>query len=145
MKNESDVKEWLRYADMDILSANHLNEIQYPKPLEIICYHCQQAAEKMLKALILAYDGELQKTHDLGLLVNELSEFVTFSEDILNAADSLTPYGVKIRYPQELNIKEYHVSKALLDMKTLYDFVASKIKELQTPISIEESNNGKSI
>ena len=145
MKNESDVKEWLRYADMDILSANHLNEIQYPKPLEIICYHCQQAAEKMLKALILAYDGELQKTHDLGLLVDELSEFVTFSEDILNAADSLTPYGVKIRYPQELNIKEYHVSKALLDMKTLYDFVASKIKELQTPISIEESNNDKSI
>ena len=145
MKNESDVKEWLRYADMDILSANHLNEIQYPKPLEIICYHCQQAAEKMLKALILAYDGELQKTHDLGLLVDELSEFVTFSEDILNAADSLTLYGVKIRYPQELNIKEYHVSKALLDMKTLYDFVASKIKELQTPISIEESNNGKSI
>ncbi|MGP1576260.1 MAG: hypothetical protein ACTTH7_02035 [Treponema sp.] len=42
----------------------------------------------MLKALILAYDGELQKTHDLGLLVDELSEFVTFSEDILNAADS---------------------------------------------------------
>ena len=145
MKNESDVKEWLRYADMDILSANHLNEIQYQKPLEIICYHCQQAAEKMLKALILAYDGELQKTHDLGLLVDELSEFVTFSEDILNAADSLTPYGVKIRYPQELNIKEYHVSKALSDMKTLYDFVASKIKELQTPISIEESNNDKSI
>ena len=130
---------------MDVLCANHLNEIQYPKPLEIICYHCQQAAEKMLKALILAYDGELQKTHDLGLLVDELSEFVTFSEDILNAADSLTPYGVKIRYPQELNIKEYHVSKALLDMKTLYDFVASKIKELQTPISIEESNNDKSI
>ena len=145
MKNESDVKEWLRYADMDILSANHLNEIQYPKPLEIICYHCQQAAEKMLKALILAYDEELQKTHDLGLLVDELSEFVTFSEDILNAADSLTPYGVKIRYPQELNIKEYHVSKALSDMKTLYDFVASKIKELQTPISIEESNNDKNI
>ena len=145
MKNESDVKEWLRYADMDILSANHLNEIQYPKPLEIICYHCQQAAEKMLKALILAYDGELQKNHDLGLLVDELSEFVTFSEDILNAADSLTPYGVKIRYPQELNIKEYHVSKALSDMKTLYDFIASKIKELQTPISIEESNNDKNI
>ena len=30
MKNESDVKEWIRYADMDVISANHLNEIQYP-------------------------------------------------------------------------------------------------------------------
>ena len=87
MKNESDVKEWVRYANMDVLSANHLNEIQYPKPLEIICYHCQQAAEKMLKALLLAYDGELQKTHDLGVLTDELSKFITFSEDILNSAD----------------------------------------------------------
>ena len=140
MKNESDVKEWIRCADMDVLSANHLNEIQYPKPLEIICYHCQQAAEKMLKALMLAYDGKLQKTHDLGLLVDKRSAFIPFSEDILNAAAFLTPYGVKIRYPQELNIKEYHVSKALSNMKTLYDFVASKIKELHTPISREESN-----
>ena len=78
MKNESDVKEWVRFADMDVLSANHLNEIQHPKPLEIICYHCQQAAEKMLKALIITYDGELQKTHDLGLLTDQLSEFIGF-------------------------------------------------------------------
>ena len=85
----------------------------------------------MLKALLLAYDGELQKTHDLGVLTDELSKFVTFSEDILNAADSLTPYGVKIRYPQELNIKKYHVSKTLADMKTLCDFVTNKINELQ--------------
>ena len=41
-----------------------------------------------------------------------------------------TPYSVKIRYPQELNIEEYHVSKALVDMKIIYDFVANKIKEL---------------
>ena len=131
MKNEADVKEWVRFADMDVLSANHLNEIQHPKPLEIICYHCQQAAEKMLKALVIAYDGELQKTHDLGLLTDELSEFVTFPEDILDSADALTPYGVKIRYPQELNIEEPHVVKALADMKIVYDFVTDKLKELQ--------------
>ena len=131
MKNESDVKEWIRFADMDVLSANHLNEIQYPKPLEIICYHCQQAAEKMLKALIIANDGELQKTHDLGLLTDILSEFVTFPVNVLNSADELTPYGVKIRYPQELNIEESHVTKALSNMKAVYDFVAEKIKELE--------------
>jgi HEPN domain-containing protein len=131
MKNENDVKEWVRFADMDVLSANHLNEIQHPKPLEIICYHCQQASEKMLKALILAFDGELQKTHDLGLLSEQLSDFVTISEDVLNAADELTPYGVKIRYPQELNIEEAHVSKALSDMKLVYDFVVAELKKSQ--------------
>ena len=133
MKNENDVKEWVRFADMDVLSANHLNEIQHPKPLEIICYHCQQASEKMLKALILAFDGELQKTHDLGLLSEQLSDFVTISEDVLNAADALTSYGIRIRYPQELNIEESHVSKALSDMKLVYDFVATELKKLQPP------------
>ena len=111
MKNKSDVKEWVRFADMDVLSANHLNEIQHPKPLEIICYHCQQAAEKMLKALIIAYDGELQKTHDLGLLTDQLSEFIGFSDNILNAADELTPYGVKIRFRKICTSKKAMLQK----------------------------------
>ncbi|UTC78963.1 HEPN domain-containing protein [Treponema sp. OMZ 799] len=145
MKNEIDVKEWIRYADMDVLAANHLNGIQYPKPLEIICYHCRQAAEKMLKALIIAYDGELQKTHDLGLLTDELSEFVTFSENILNSVDALTPYGVKIRYPQELNIEESHVAKAISDMKTVYDFVKNKMEELKLSPPVEELNKENSV
>ena len=126
---------------MDVLSANHLNEIQHPKPLKIICYHCQQASEKMLKALILAFDGELQKTHDLGLLSEQLSDFVTISEDVLNAADALTPYGIRIRYPQELNIEESHVSKALSDMKLVYDFVATELKKLQPPETSSESED----
>nr|WP_318659501.1 HEPN domain-containing protein [uncultured Treponema sp.] len=130
MKNEYDVKEWVRFADMDVLSANHLNQIQHPKPLEIICYHCQQASEKMLKALVLAFDGELQKTHDLGLLAEQISNFITVPDEILNTADALTPYGVKIRYPQELCIEETHTAKALTDMKLIYDFVAGELKKL---------------
>lgn len=139
MKNESDVKEWIRFADMDVLSANHLNSIEHNKPLEIICYHCQQAAEKMLKALIIAYDGELQKTHDLGLLTDELSTFITPTEDVLNSSDALTPYGVKIRYPQELNISEAHVTKALNDMKIVYDFVKEQINKLETVSETEKT------
>ena len=131
MKNEADVKEWLRFADMDVLSANHLNEITYPKPLEIICYHCQQAAEKILKALVLAYDGEIQKTHDLGLLMEQLSEFLKIPESVLSAADALTPYGVKIRYPQELCIEESHTKKALAEMNIVYDFVKKELAQLK--------------
>jgi HEPN domain-containing protein len=131
MKNENDVKEWIRFADMDVLSANYLNEIQHSKPLEIICYHCQQASEKMLKALIIAFDGELQKTHDLGLLTEQLSEYISIPDNILDAADELTPYGVKIRYPQELNIEEIHVSKALSNMQLIYEFVSKEIKKLE--------------
>ena len=44
-----ETKQWLDMADMDLGVAKYLMENYYPKPLEIICYHCQQAAEKAIK------------------------------------------------------------------------------------------------
>ena len=49
-----EVKEWLDFAKMDLDAAKHLNDTFYPKPLHIICYHCQQSVEKALKASIAA-------------------------------------------------------------------------------------------
>ena len=43
---------WIEFAKTDLGVAKHLDEQYYPKPLEIICYHCQQAAEKAIKAII---------------------------------------------------------------------------------------------
>ena len=33
----------------DLGVAKHLNSQYHPKPLEIICYHCQLSAEKAIK------------------------------------------------------------------------------------------------
>ena len=50
---------WIEFAKTDLGVAKHLDEQYYPKPLEIICYHCQQAAEKAIKAIIiLCVNGE---------------------------------------------------------------------------------------
>ena len=45
-----DVQRWLDFAENDLAVAKHLLETFHPKPLEIICYHCQQAAEKAIKS-----------------------------------------------------------------------------------------------
>ena len=45
--------EWLSFAETDLGVARHLYESFHPKPLEIICYHCQQSAEKAIKAVII--------------------------------------------------------------------------------------------
>lgn len=42
-----EMQKWFEMAVTDLGVAKHLNETYYPKPLEIICYHCQQAAEKV--------------------------------------------------------------------------------------------------
>lgn len=36
----AEVLEWERFAEKDYATANHLDKTLYPKPMEIICYHC---------------------------------------------------------------------------------------------------------
>lgn len=45
---EQETKQWINFADMDYGVAQHLFDTCHPKPCEIICYHCQQAAENLL-------------------------------------------------------------------------------------------------
>lgn len=40
MNNNDIIKEWLRFSETDLAAAQHLYNNMYPKPLEIICYHC---------------------------------------------------------------------------------------------------------
>ena len=44
------VIEWLRYAQNDLVVAKHCIEDLRPKQTEIAAYHCQQCAEKAMKA-----------------------------------------------------------------------------------------------
>ena len=52
--------EWLDFAYMDLSAAEHLLTMR-PLPVEIICYHCEQAAEKFLKATRVYFTAQLTK------------------------------------------------------------------------------------
>lgn len=95
-----ETKQWLDMADMDMGVAKHLMENYHPKPLEIICYHCQQAAEKAIKALLVSrgtQDG-MPKLHDLSFLLNQVKNLVKIEEKYYDYADTLTPYGEGGKY-----------------------------------------------
>lgn len=110
-----ETKEWYDMAVMDLGVARHLDETYRPKPLEIICYHCQQAAEKAIKALIIYYGGEggMPKLHDLSFLLNQIKNKAYIEDKYYDYADALTPYGVSVRYPNELFLEERHVKETL--------------------------------
>ncbi|HMB45731.1 MAG TPA: HEPN domain-containing protein [Candidatus Methanoperedens sp.] len=61
MDNKEGLK-WFEYAENDFEAAKILS-LQVKPKLEIVCYHCQQCAEKMLKGYIASKNGKLQKTH----------------------------------------------------------------------------------
>ena len=110
-----ETKKWIDMAEMDFGVAKHLYETYYPKPYEIICYHCQQSAEKIIKAVIIASGsrGGMLRSHDLSFLMNQIKNQVPIQDKFYDYADELTPYGVVVRYPSELLLEEHHVREAL--------------------------------
>ena len=62
------------------------------------------------------------------LLYEKWKNFKRVDEKYLEMCDDLTPYGVKIRYPQELFIEEYHVKKALEETQKLYDWLLTLLQ-----------------
>ncbi|HHJ06811.1 MAG TPA: HEPN domain-containing protein [Anaerolineae bacterium] len=88
--------DWLRYAYSDLKLA------QMPAPagvlLENLCFHAQQAAEKAIKAVLVAYGISIPKTHNLRTLVDFLSETLAVPLEVQMAV-GLTDYAVSARYP----------------------------------------------
>ncbi len=92
--------KWVNIADRDLMAAEQGLKV-YPVLSEIVCFHCQQAAEKYLKAYLVKYQVEFQKTHNIMSLINLCSTVDSVFKDKLLYADLLTDYAVEIRYPDE--------------------------------------------
>ena len=131
------VSEWFNFADRDLSSAEYLLPM-HPRPLEIICYHCQQSSEKYLKGF-LVHSGIEQpaKTHDLERLRLECINFDNRFSKIDQACKRLTRYGVQPRYPNEILVTENDTDNAIEYARQIRDF--EPITELRELI---EQNEG---
>lgn len=97
-KQSDECRRWIEKADEDIASARLLATAE-PPLLGIAAYHCQQAAEKLLKAVLVASGRPVRKTHYLnehGLAVIEARP------DLASLVEPLRPrttWGFVFRYP----------------------------------------------
>ncbi|MBN1559717.1 HEPN domain-containing protein, partial [candidate division KSB1 bacterium] len=82
------VRNWLIIAQRDLLTAQQGTQAGIIIT-ETICYHCQQTAEKALKAFLVKHQVEFPKTHHLSLLINLCSN-IDASFQQLDDADALT-------------------------------------------------------
>jgi len=94
-------RRWFQKAENDLLSVqNNLRAEQYAS--DIVCFHCQQAAEKYLKGFLAWHQMPFAKTHDLLDLLRRIMQISDIDGQMLS--DSLLlldRYSVSIRYPQE--------------------------------------------
>jgi HEPN domain-containing protein len=130
MSDISLVHEWRKYSQNDLISAKHLYEDLHPKQTEVACYLSQQCAEKALKGYIIYKDTEPPKTHNLIELCQICINYDNSFSDILDACADLTPYGVAVRYPNELAIDDTIAKMAIGKAQTIYDFCFGKIPKV---------------
>jgi len=121
------VKEWLDFASRDINSAKYLLGMR-PVPLEIVCYHCEQAVEKVLKGYLIYQNVEPPRTHVLQLLCKTCEDFDENFKKISESCGNLTLYGVQSRYPFEIDITENDMKKAIADADNVMEFVLQRIQ-----------------
>jgi len=123
MNADSNYLEWIRLADMDIATAKHMFLTYHPIPLEIVCFHSQQAAEKMLKCYLVTQNILIPKIHDMQLLCESCIELENKFNEIYESSVMLTRYSVIPRYPAEWGIIEDDAKKAIEDADTVMKFV----------------------
>jgi HEPN domain-containing protein len=96
--NSIHISGWINKADHDLGSAK-LIYLHLPDYFDTIAFHCQQAVEKYLKAILVSYKIEFQHTHNLIYLLDLLSSRFAIGETVYDAVILLNGFSVQIRYP----------------------------------------------
>ena len=65
-------REWTQKADNDLKTATHTLELGDECPTDTVCFHAQQCVEKYLKALLVLFEIDFPRTHELKTLIELL-------------------------------------------------------------------------
>lgn len=120
-------REWLDKAETDFDSADlllHAGEVPLP---DTAAFHCQQSAEKFLKAFLQEHQVVFERKHDLmpllALCISLDADFQSLKEYL----QELDRYAVAVRYPG-VSVKVEQAKSAFRVAKKVRGFVKRKLK-----------------
>ena len=119
--NREAAEGWLRKAESDLANAELC--INHNTSLDAGCFHCQQAAEKALKAWLIAHDQPFRFRHDLPELIGLCAVREPRFNEFLDEAAALTPFATGLRYDADFWPTIEKVRTALQQARQIYDFV----------------------
>lgn len=74
--------------------------VAHPRPpYSLVCFHCQQYIEKLIKALLTQNNIEAPYTHNLRRLIQLATPALPKLALLSDLADLLSAHGVQSRYP----------------------------------------------
>lgn len=98
---ESNYAAWIGKADNDLLNIEN-NLAAERVPWDTVCFHAQQAAEKLLKAFLVHHGHIPAKTHDLIFLLDSCVKVDRGLEEVQADCRSLNEYSARTRYPGDV-------------------------------------------
>ena len=123
------LRAWLTKAANDLRSARIVGDAE-DGPLDIDIYHCQQGAEKAVKAFLVRSGVTPEKTHDVRRLTIEATVHEPCFDELLEKAAALTQYAWEFRYPDDL-AETYptreEFEEAFAQARFIYEFVLNLI------------------
>src|SRR5262249_25942523 len=99
MKKET--RRWIRKAEADLEGATEL-QVVAPHLCDLICFHCQQAAEKYLKAYLQEQGLPVPRSHDLEKLLTQVIRAIPSDKTLKRLRRTcvfLGKFAVDFRYP----------------------------------------------
>ncbi len=126
------VKEWLKFAKIDLDSAIKL--LEDPGLTQSAAFHCQQSIEKSFKAILEENQNKIPRTHDLEKLYGQVEECkikLVIDEDVL---DEVNDVYIETRYPSDLGLIPEGIPK-VETVKRFYDLSNSIYKQIEEKLS----------
>ena len=121
------ISKWIIKADNDL----KIVEIGLDYDIlitDVLCFHCQQCAEKYLKAYLIFRNIDFPKTHNLSILLEECKKLEPIF-DKLEDIVYLTEYAVELRYPDDFYMPDKEeTTMAFQKAKKVKDFVIKRLK-----------------
>jgi len=96
----AEVKGWLKRAVADLRAAQVAHDA-VPPLLGTAVFHCQQGAEKSLKAFLVLHGRTFRKTHSIEEIGEAAIRIEADLREVVDRAVPLTEYAWKFRYPGE--------------------------------------------
>ena len=93
-------REWVKKAEEDYLIARRESRSKVPVH-DGVCFHCQQCAEKYLKAFLQEAGLAFPRTHDLADLLGSALSIEPTWTSMTADLNALSAFAVEYRYPGE--------------------------------------------
>jgi HEPN domain-containing protein len=125
----AETRVWVVKAHRDLQAAEVLLT-QHNPLLDVVACHCQQSAEKAIKAYLTCQDIIFPKTHNLVALLALIIPIEPGFNDWREMAETLTPWATEFRYPGDVAEPERaEVEQAYALTEAFLRFVSQKMSD----------------